>query len=100
MNFRTLVGHCVSGKITRRIGRNVTGLFSTRGWLRGVDLNHRPLGYEANRINDSIAFQRLDAAGNDTKSLERQESTVIGPQSDHTRIAFSKLWSAAFSECV
>jgi len=26
--------------------------------------------------------QRLDAAGNDTKSLERQESTVMGPQSD------------------
>jgi hypothetical protein len=48
-----------------------------------VDLNHRPLGYEPNRINDSIAFQRLYAAGNDTKSLERQESIVIGPQSDN-----------------
>jgi hypothetical protein len=48
-----------------------------------VDLNHRPLGYEPNRMNDSSAFQRLDAAGNDTKSLERQESGVIGPQSDH-----------------
>jgi hypothetical protein len=45
-------------------------------------LNHRPLGYEPNRIEDSSAFQRLDAAGNDTKSLERQESRVIGPQSD------------------
>jgi hypothetical protein len=29
-------------------------------WLRGVDLNHRPLGYE-----------RLDAAGNDKESLKR-----------------------------
>ena len=48
-----------------------------------MDLNHRPLGYEANRINDSITFQRLDAAGNDIKSLKRQQSTVIGPQSDH-----------------
>jgi len=54
-----------------------------RIWLRGVDLNHRPLGYEPNRINDSISFQRLDAAGNDTKSLKRLESTAIGPQSDH-----------------
>ena len=33
-------------------------------------------------MNDSIAFQRRDTAGNDTKSLERQENTVIGPQSD------------------
>ena len=42
MNFRTLVGHCASGEITRRIGRKVTGLFSTSGWLRGVDLNPSP----------------------------------------------------------
>jgi hypothetical protein len=55
-----------------------------RFWLRGVDLNHRPLGYEANRVNDSITFQRLDAAGNDTESLKRHESTVIGPQSDYS----------------
>jgi hypothetical protein len=54
-----------------------------RKWLRGVDLNHRPLGYEPSRISDSNVFQRLDAAGNDTKSLKRHESTVIGPQSDH-----------------
>ena len=46
-------------------------------------MNHRPLGYEANRIIDSISFQRLDGAGNDTKSLKRLKSTVIGPQSDH-----------------
>src|ERR1700719_1044750 len=36
------------------------------------------------RIKDSSEFQRLDAAGNDTKSLERLLSTAIGPQSDHT----------------
>src|ERR1700676_2134745 len=33
-------------------------------WLKrlvaGVDLNHRPLGYEANQKNDSIIFQRLE----------------------------------------
>jgi hypothetical protein len=46
-------------------------------------LNHRPLGYEPNRVNDSITFQRLDAAGNDTESLKRHESRTIGPQSDY-----------------
>jgi hypothetical protein len=39
-----------------------------------------------NRINDSNLFQRLDAAGNDTESLKRHESPVIGPQSDHNLI--------------
>jgi len=51
--------------------------------VAGVDLNHRPLGYEANPKNDSIIFQRLDDAGNDRKSLKRPQSRVIGPQSDH-----------------
>ncbi len=56
--------------------------------VAGVDLNHRPLGYEANPKNDSIIFQRLDDAGNDRKSLNRKslkrpQSRVIGPQSDH-----------------
>ena len=25
---------------------------AVRGWLRGVDLNHRPLGYEPNELPD------------------------------------------------
>jgi hypothetical protein len=37
------------------------------------------LGYEPNRMNDSSAFQRLDGAGNDRKSLKRHTGTVIGP---------------------
>ena len=49
-----------------------------------MDLNHRPLGYEDNGLKDSIAFQGLDAAGNDRESLKGHQSTVIGPQSDHT----------------
>jgi hypothetical protein len=48
-------------------------------WLRGVDLNHRPLGYEDSSLNESIEFQGLDAAGNDRKSLERHQSIAIGP---------------------
>jgi hypothetical protein len=45
-------------------------------------------------MNDSIAFQRRDVAGNDTKSLERQENTVIGPQSDYSKLfrPLTKMW--------
>jgi hypothetical protein len=46
MNFRTLVGHWAYGRNTKAIRPEITGLFSMRGWLRGVDLNHRPLSYE------------------------------------------------------
>src|SRR5271157_3752699 len=53
-------------------------------WLRGVDLNHRPLGYEPNRANDRITFQRLDGAGNDRQLLKRHQSTTIGLQSDYS----------------
>ena len=74
--------------------------------VAGVDLNHRPLGYEANPKNDSIIFQRLDDAGNDRKSLNRKslkrpQSRVIGPQSDHDfllliavlqRVVFCQSW--------
>jgi hypothetical protein len=35
---------------------------------------------EPNIIHDSSAFQRFDAVGNYTKSLERLESIAIGPQ--------------------
>ena len=55
----------------------------TFGWLRGVDLNHRPLGYEFSHLNDNVTFQRLDAAGNDRKSLERQKCIVIGLELDY-----------------
>jgi hypothetical protein len=58
-----------------------------------LDLGWVSADKEAGKVG---AFQRLDAAGNDTQSLERQESTVIGPQSDHTPDAFSKSLSAAF----
>jgi hypothetical protein len=30
----------------------VTKTKSAFGWLRGVDLNHRPLGYEPNELPD------------------------------------------------
>jgi hypothetical protein len=42
------------------------------GWLRGVDLNHRPLGYEPNELSDGSEFQGLDGAGSDSKALKRR----------------------------
>jgi hypothetical protein len=66
-------------------GKSSESLIEAVRTLRG-NLNHRPLGYEPSRIDDSNAFQGLDAAGNDTESLKRHESTVIGPQSDDSLI--------------
>jgi hypothetical protein len=34
-----------------------------RGWLRGVDLNHRPLGYEPNELPDCSTPQENDSNG-------------------------------------
>jgi len=62
-------------------------------------LNHRPLGYEPNRMNDSSAFQRLDGAGNDRKSLKRHKGTVIGPQSDHSFSSAVVLGGSMFRRC-
>src|SRR5271166_1536225 len=45
----------------------------TFGWLRGVDLNHRPLGYEPNerRLSGS-EIKRLNAEGNSKSALKGQ----------------------------
>jgi hypothetical protein len=37
-----------------------------KGWLRGVDLNHRPLGYEPKVISN---FNNLQDAGGPRKTL-------------------------------
>ncbi len=36
----------------KTVKRLPTLLVSNLGWLRGVDLNHRPLGYEPNELPD------------------------------------------------
>jgi hypothetical protein len=42
------------------------GLLRGGGWLRGVDLNHRPLGYEPKTISN---FNNLQDAGGPRKPL-------------------------------
>ena len=51
--LRHLCGTCTrNGAIG--FGSNVAKFLGTlpKGWLRGVDLNHRPLGYKPNELPD------------------------------------------------
>ena len=48
--IRTLVGHSEKPTGLTIASPVVSYVFSVRTWLRGVDLNHRPLGYEPNGI--------------------------------------------------
>ena len=58
-----------------------------------VDLNHRPLSYEDNNVNDDITFQRLDVAGTDKESREKYEDLDIGLPLDHV------LWLSILAPC-
>src|SRR5437764_2188228 len=42
--------------------------FCCKGWLRGVDLNHRPLGYEPNELPD-CSTPRFD---DNSRAMQRQ----------------------------
>jgi hypothetical protein len=44
------------------------------GWLRGVDLNHRPLGYEPNELPD-CSTPRFDDSN---RASERQRNARLG----------------------
>jgi hypothetical protein len=51
---------------------------SDRGdWLRGVDLNHRPLGYEPNELPDCSTPQKHDNSAAGTGSNRRIVMTVM-----------------------
>ncbi len=52
MSFRTLFGHGAKRKGPVISSPCLTSVFSMSAWLRGVDLNHRPLGYEPNELPD------------------------------------------------
>src|ERR1039457_445612 len=49
---RTIHGHCAKKNGTSFSGPAASIVFSISSWLRGVDLNHRPLGYEPNELPD------------------------------------------------
>ena len=46
------------------------------GWLRGVDLNHRPLGYEPNELPD-CSTPRID---DNNRAMERQTRELASPR--------------------
>jgi hypothetical protein len=46
--------------------KGANGYRQARKWLRGVDLNHRPLGYEPKEISN---FNNLQDAGGPRKAL-------------------------------
>ena len=52
------------------------GYREARKWLRGVDLNHRPLGYEPDEDRD---FNNLQDAGGARSHCKERKGTVIGP---------------------
>src|ERR1039458_9053684 len=49
---RTIHGHCAKKNGTSFSGPAASIVFSISSWLRGVDLSHRPLGYEPNELPD------------------------------------------------
>ena len=49
---RTIHGHCAKKNGTAFSGPGASAVLSKSSWLRGVDLNHRPLGYEPNELPD------------------------------------------------
>src|SRR5215510_10599108 len=58
-------------------------------WLRGLDLNQRPLGYEPNELPDcSTPRCRLDdTAGSGSCQPERPGAIGVGPHSDDSAVA-------------
>ena len=48
-----------------------------RVWLRGVDLNHRPLGYEPNELPD-CSTPRIHTSNHDLRRSNSRENTDFG----------------------
>ena len=62
-------------------------------WLRGVDLNHRPLGYENRNLNN------LQDAGGALSHCKQRKGTVIGHLMDMRNVKRQFL-NARDTECL
>jgi hypothetical protein len=67
---------------------------SRRGWLRGVDLNHRPLGYEPNELPDCSTPQVDDSNHAERRQTQAEQTdgilllaTVSNGKHEHGRIS-------------
>ena len=49
---------------------------SLKGWLRGVDLNHRPLGYEPNELPD-CSTPRFDDNNRGGERQTRERNRLV-----------------------
>ena len=70
MSFRTLFGHEAKKKGPVISSPCITSVFSMSAWLRGVDLNHRPLGYEPNRFTVTASDSRGFTAHSHRNSIK------------------------------
>jgi hypothetical protein len=60
-------------------------------WLRGVDLNHRPLGYEPNELPDCSTPQ-LDNSSHRLRGSNSVESMLMNSHSVRESVASMTLW--------
>src|SRR5262245_52052810 len=67
----------------------------TFGWLRGVDLNHRPLGYEPNELPD-CSTPRIDDNNHPTSRQTALGQSAQSPFNSATNTLMLKSFAGGF----
>ena len=70
----------------------------TKDWLRGVDLNHRPLGYEPNRT--PLTASDSNALASPSHSKPRENSSVLDPNWTQISGLPGELPQSVFPACI